>query len=103
MDLLSFNFLILLLVTFISYYVLPKKLQWICLLAASLTFYFFAGKFNFVFILLSSLSTFFLAKVLGIYNQDFTDKTEEGLLSKDELKEYKLKIRNKKRVILVIT
>ena len=103
MDLLSFDFLILLLVTFISYYVFPKKLQWICLLAASLTFYFFTGKFNFVFIFLSSLSTFFLAKVLGIYNQDFTDKKEEGLLSKDELKEYKLKIRNKKRVILVIT
>ena len=41
MDLLSFNFLILLAITFIFYYVLPKKVQWLCLLTASFIFYYF--------------------------------------------------------------
>lgn len=96
MDLLSFNFLILLAITFIFYYVLPKKVQWICLLTASFIFYYFTGKFNFIFILLSSASTFFLAKALSKLNNSFTQKKNEGTFSKDELKEFKLKIRSKK-------
>ena len=103
MDLLSVNFLILLAITFIFYYVLPKKVQWICLLTASFIFYYFTGKFNFIFILLSSASTFFLAKALSKLNNSFTQKKNEGTFSKDELKEFKLKIRSKKRLILVLT
>lgn len=102
MDLLSLQFIVLLIATLVCYYVLPKKIQWICLLIASFVFYFFTGTFNFVFLLLSSLSTFFAAKIIGKFNLEFATKKSEGSLDKEQLNNLKLKIRNKKRIVLVI-
>lgn len=103
MDLLSLEFFVLLAITFVCYYVLPKKIQWIFLLAASMIFYLFSGSFNFVFILISSLSTFFAARIIDNFNDGFIAIKKSGTYSKDELKEIKLKFRTKKRVVLFIT
>lgn len=103
MDLLSAKFLVLLFITFVLYYVCPKKIQWICLLAASMCFYFFTGSFNFVFILLSTATTFFAAKILSNFNSKVQAKKEEGTLDKDQFKAYKATIRSKKRAVLFIT
>ena len=103
MEIVSWKFFILLLTTFILYYTLPKKFQWICLLAASLVFYFFTGTFNFVFILISSLSTFFAAKIIANHNNYYKTQKSLNELDKEQLKELKNKIRNKKRVILFFT
>lgn len=103
MDLLSAKFLIIVFVTVILYYLLPKKFQWICLLIASFVFYFFTGTFNFIFIILSCLTTFFAAKIVNKYNEQFKIKKSEGVLDKEKLKEYKLELRHKKRVVLLFT
>lgn len=103
MDIVSWKFFILLISTIIFYYTLPKKFQWICLLIASLIFYFFTGTFNFVFILISSLSTFFAAKIIGNYNLFYKNKKSKNELDKDQLKELKNHLRNKKRLVLFIT
>lgn len=103
MEIISYKFFILILTTFIFYYTVPKKFQWICLLAASLVFYFFSGTFNFVFILISSLSTFFAAKKLGTYNIFYKERKASNELDKQGLKELKNKLRSKKRLILFLT
>lgn len=102
MDLLSGKFLIILFISLISYYVVPKKIQWIILLVSSLCFYCFTGSFNLLFIILSAISTFFGSKIVSKLNDKFSNKKKEGLLTKDELNLYKLQIRTKKRIILII-
>ncbi|MCQ2591522.1 MAG: MBOAT family protein [Treponema sp.] len=103
MNILSMEFFILLAVTFVLYYVLPKKFQWICLLVASFVFYFFTGTFNFVFILISSVTTFFAAKKLSLLNGKFIELKKSGNYAKEELKNLKLQFRTKKRIVLFAT
>jgi len=62
MSLISFKFIILLLVALILYYKVDKKNQWIILLSASLVFYIFAKPILIVFILTSIISTFLLMR-----------------------------------------
>lgn len=43
MSFLQFNFCIFLFILILAYYILPKKVQWICLLIGSYIFYISAG------------------------------------------------------------
>ena len=103
MELLSYKFCLLIILTLSGYYLLPKKCQKYCLLAASLIFYFFSGTFNFVFILISSLSTFFAAKLLANLNNQYSEKKASGQFDKEQLKQLKTSLRTKKRVVMVTT
>lgn len=57
MSLVSFKFLLFCTLLLISYFALPKKIQWIVLLVFSLVFYALAGIENTIFIVITSLST----------------------------------------------
>ena len=76
MSLVSFSFAIFLICSLISYYVIPRKFQWIVLLAASTFFYFCAGVGNFAFIIFSSLTTFFAARLASIFNRRLAEKKQ---------------------------
>ena len=56
MNLFSIEFIILLMVLLLVYYIVPGKLQWLCLLTASLIFYAASGVKNLLFIGVTSVS-----------------------------------------------
>ncbi len=62
MSLISFKFIILLIVSLLLYYKVDKQIQWIILLSASLVFYIFAKPILIVFILISIVSTWSLMR-----------------------------------------
>jgi alginate O-acetyltransferase complex protein AlgI len=100
----SYNFLGLLIVLFISYYLVPKKLQWVLLLAANFVFYSLSGWDNVAFISITILSTYFISiKIYDLYGiQEEYLKTNKGILSREDRKEYKAKIKNKQKGFLLI-
>lgn len=100
MSLVSFSFAIFLICSLISYYIIPRKFQWIVLLAASTFFYFCAGIGNFAFIIFSSLTTFFAAKLAAKFNHRLTEKKQ--VLSKEEFKAEKHRVQQKKRIVLSV-
>ena len=103
MSLFSLEFLILLLTTFLLYYLMPKKYQWLSLLGASLLFYTFSGISNLIFIVTTSFTTWYA----GIRMQRLTagfkeDKKREGI-TKEERKVLKESMNRKKWRILLLT
>ncbi len=60
MNILSFEYLVLLLVSVIVYYIFPKKYQWTVLLAASIVFYVLAATpYTIIYVIVSALITYF--------------------------------------------
>lgn len=98
MTLVSLSFAIFLLVSLFTYYLIPRKFQWIVLLAASTFFYACAGIGNFVFIIFSSAVTFFGAGFVASMNSGLAAKKQE--LSKDEFKIEKKAVQGRKRLVL---
>lgn len=64
MSLITLEFFIFLCVMLISYYLVPKSVQWIVLLSGSLIFYAYASPKYLIFILVSSSSAFICAKLI---------------------------------------
>ena len=64
MTLTSFPFLVFAAVTVLSYYLVPRRGQWIVLLIASGLFYAAAGGWYLPFILITILTTYALARVM---------------------------------------
>ena len=98
MNLLSFSFAGFLLVSLILYYLCSKKIQWVILFASNLFFYACSGVGNFVFILASSLITFYGAVLVSKLNDGLKEK--KPLLSKEDFKDEKKRVQNKKRLVL---
>lgn len=61
MPLVSFSFLLFLLIFCLLYFILPKKIQWIVLLAGNLVFYAFSGWQFLIYILVCTFSTWYAA------------------------------------------
>ena len=104
----SYSFIAFILVLFVLYYVLPKKLQWILLLVANFLFYFSAGRFYPVFILVTSLTVYLAGIMMNRCEEEFSGymaKVKSGELpkpSREEKKVIKEKINAKKKRYMLI-
>ena len=103
MNLFSLEFLVLLSIIVLAYYIMPHKYQWWCLLGASLIFYAFSGITNLIFIGITSVSTWFAGRKMNQYVIEFgVAKKEEGI-TKEKKKALKNVMNKKKKKILIIT
>ena len=99
----SYSFLGFLLVLFLLYYLLPKKLQWPLLLVFSYLFYFFANPSYLLYILATTISVYLLAcKIEKIHEEQVCYIKEHKELSKDEKKAYKGRMKSRQWKALLI-
>jgi alginate O-acetyltransferase complex protein AlgI len=100
----SYEFIIPLLVLFVLYYLVPKKVQWILLLIASYGFYSLAGIQFLLYIMVTTISTYFISRRLGKLQETQSNylKKNKSLLSREEKKAYKGKIKAKSWRLLVL-
>ena len=87
----SYEFLGLITVLFILYYVIPGKYQWMLLLLASYFFYFVAGADYLIYILATTVTTWFAGCRIeqNVDRQRAWLKEHKSELSAEEKKEYK--------------
>ena len=71
MNLFSLEFVILLSILLLLYYLLPRKAQWPCLLVASIVFYAFSGAVNLVFVGITSFTTWLEGILMSRFTQQF--------------------------------
>ena len=103
MNLFSLEFIVLLCVLLIVYYVVPKKVQWTCLLVASIVFYAYSGIENLIFIGLTSFTTWMAGKLMLRLSEQFQRKKKATEITKEQKKELKRVMVCKKRFILLVT
>lgn len=100
MNFFSIEFIILLLLLLAAYYLLPQRIQWICLLIASIVFYAFSGWTNLLFIIFSAFTTWGAGVLFLRYRSVFEmEKAKEGL-DKEQKKKIKAHYNAKKRTIM---
>mgnify|MGYP003290047887 CR=1 FL=1 len=103
MSLTSLSFVLFLIAVFLLYFLLPKKCQWIVLLVCSLLFYVISGGFGIIYVVITSVTAYFSA--VGM--QKLTEKRKQYLkenketLTKEEKKEYKKSVLNKRKLLLI--
>lgn len=94
----SYNFIIFIALLFITYYLIPKKYQWILVLAASYLFYAIAGPKYLIYILATTVSTYFVSLKLNslekMQSNHLAKHKEE--LSKEEKSLFKADIKARK-------
>ena len=81
MSFLQFNFWLFLCILISTYYILPKKLQWTCLLIGSYVFYAFAGVKTIGYIIFTTFSVWFGTMIISKINE----KKENELIEKKEI------------------
>lgn len=99
MSIVSLSFALFVLILLAIYYLIPKKIQWICLLCGSIFFYACNGIKNLAFIFITSISVFFAARLICIFSSKLKEKKQ--VLSKEDFKTEKQKTLHKKRIVLV--
>ena len=94
----SYEFIAFLMLVFVLFYTVPKKLQWVLLLIASYGFYYIADPRYLLFILVTTISTFFLGVKITDINQEQDSylKEHKKELSREEKKAYKGKMKARK-------
>lgn len=97
MNLLSLNFWLVVLVTFVVYYITPSKHRWAVLLIASYYFYSTTGYKYISYILLTTLTTYFSALKIDKINK------KKSVISKRNDKEMYETLHNKSRAYLIGT
>ena len=100
----SVSFLLFAAAVLLGYYLLPKKIRWCYLLAGSMFFYLMAGVEYLAFILLTAVSTYLAGLLMdkNLAKQDAYLAENKELLSREEKKEYKAKVKGKNRIIMII-
>lgn len=101
----SFRFLIFVAVTILVYFLFPvKKYQWTVLLAASYVFYLFAGYKYAAFLVFTTLSTYGAALWIDRITQKSKQvlKEHKSEWDKAQKKDYKNKVKAKKRLVMVL-
>ena len=102
MQLFSIQFFLFVVILFILYYTVLKKVQWVCLLAGSLVFFCMFGVQNLIYILITSFSIWLGAKGLDAIVQKYNqDRKREGI-TKEEKKALKAQHLKKKRIVLIL-
>lgn len=100
MNLFSLEFITLLVVLWLLYYLLPKKVQWVCLLVASLVFYVFSGWKNLLFILFSAFTTWGAGMTLSSMADGYEKAKRADGLDKDGKKKLKAVYLKKRQIVL---
>lgn len=103
MNLFSLEFVILLSILLLLYYLLPRKIQWMCLLVASIVFYAFSGAVNLVFVGITSFTTWLAGILMSRFTQQFQIEKKSADMAKEQRKKLKAILVRKKRMVLVVT
>lgn len=100
----SYRFILFILVLFVVYYIIPKKMQWMLLLLASYLFYSIAGIQYLIYIAATTLSTYFISIRLTKLQtvQSTYLKEHKEALDREEKKAYKALMKLKQRRWLVL-
>ncbi len=100
----SYSFIAFVFLLLIVYYVIPKKWQWSLLLIASYLFYYLCDWRYLIFISFTSISTFLFGILIDKNNdkQDEYVKANKQTMTKDEKKEYKARMKAKRRHMMVL-
>lgn len=100
----SYEFIGFLLLVFMGYYVIPKKMQWPFLLIASYVFYFLANPVYLLYIVITTVTVWFTAVTMQKKKDDFREKfsAEKKELCREEKKERKAVEQKKERFILLL-
>ncbi len=87
----SYEFIAFLCLTFLAYYLAPKKIRWCVLLVASLVFYLFAGVGYFVFIAATTVISYVTALLVDKFNARTDEYIERNKaeMDKEARKAYK--------------
>ena len=100
MEITSLVFLAFVGVTFIVYYLIPKRYQWVVLLSASLLFFVTSSALLTLYMLFTTAVIYFGAKGIQKYKDEFAKKKKE--LQKPERKVLKEQLKKKQKKILII-
>lgn len=93
----SYGFIGFLIILFLVYYLLPKKLQWPVLLVASYSFYYICNPVYLIYILVTTVAVYFIALKIA-HDKDIQSqylKAHKEELSKEEKKAYKASAKKK--------
>lgn len=94
------NFFAFVGIAFLVYLIVPLKHRWVTLLAAGVVFYLVLNGFLTAFLAVTVVSVFFCAKQLEKLQNGFNAKKKE--LSKDERKQLKNAVTNKKKAVVAL-
>ncbi len=104
MSITSLSFIFFLIATFVLYYAIPKRFQWIILLVSSIGFY-VAGGFQHSIYILITASTIYLATIC-LQHQTVARKKHlkehKDSLSKEEKTAYKAGMQKKRKMIMLL-
>ena len=100
MEITSLVFLSFVGVTFLIYYIIPKKYQWVVLLASSVLFFVASSALLTLYMLFTTAVIYFGAKVIQKYKDEFAKKKKE--LPKPERKVLKEQLKKKQKKILIL-
>ena len=104
MSITSLSFITFAAIIFVLYYAIPKKFQWVLLLISSIVFYLAGGVQSALYVLITATSLYFATVIM----QKLTDSQKEFIkanketLTRDEKKQYKAKIKKKRKHIMLI-
>lgn len=100
----SAAFLLFVLITVISYFIVPKTKRWIVLLIASFAFYLLSSPRTFIFVLITAVTTFVGAIKVGQYESSYKEyiKLNKETLDKETKKKLKAKNQRCKKMVLLI-
>lgn len=105
MSITSLSFLLLLAGTFLLYFLLPKKMQWIVLLVASMVFYLVGGYKTVIYVLITASSVYGAAlwmKALNDKRLAYVGEHKDSL-SKEDKKALKTACQKKRKAVMVLT
>lgn len=100
MNFYSMQFVIFLVITYICYYTVFRKKQWICLLVASMVFYYWTGIENFVFLLLTGITIWAGARYIDRYFDKLQELRKDKTIEKEEKNRQKAYILKKRRIMM---
>ncbi len=104
MSLISESFLLFTILLILSYYLIPKRFQWICLLLFSLYFYLVSSGKTIIFILITSVSAYVCAALIGKVQTKTKQyiKNNKEHLSKEEKTIYKKKQNSICKIFMIV-
>lgn len=103
MSITSLEFILFMLAVLCTYYIVPRKLQWVVLLCASMFFYLCCGINNSIYVLITSITVY----CATCWMQNINDKQKvflrqnKEILSKEEKSRIKTNNKKKKRWIML--
>lgn len=104
----SYEFIIFLLLVFVLYYLIPKKGQWILLLLANFAFYAYADVRYPLFLIMTATTVYGAARWITCYSREleqYKQQIKSGEIPKptrEEKKQFRKKIQNKKKRVMLI-